>query len=276
MAQNHGYIGRAPGDSSVKIARQTNTSSGVTTDFTFSSGYEIGFLDVYLNGVKLVNANDYQATDGSTISLTTAAVDGDSLEFVAYKAFNVATVGDISGDLSISGSLSVGSSITGATFFGDGSGLTGIANTANIKSDTIDTGSLNVTGLSTFRNTVLIDGDTKLNFNTSTSQEGQIYATSEYLYINSSADNGVYVQTNGFIELKKASGSDKYIEMNSHPNHNGEVSLYYDGNKKLETTNNGVVITGVATATSFSGSGANLTNLPPSGDSLDITASLFI
>lgn len=276
MAQNHGYIGRAPGDSSVKIARQTNTSSGVTTNFTFSSGYEIGFLDVYLNGVKLVNANDYQATDGSTISLTTAAVDGDSLEFVAYKAFNVATVGDISGDLSISGSLSVGSSITGATFFGDGSGLTGIANTANIKSDTIDTGSLNVTGLSTFRNTVLIDGDTKLNFNTSTSQEGQIYATSEYLYINSSADNGVYVQTNGFIELKKASGSDKYIEMNSHPNHNGEVSLYYDGNKKLETTNNGVVITGVATATSFSGSGANLTNLPPSGDSLDITASLFI
>jgi len=41
--------------------------------------------------------------------------------------------------------------------------------------------------------------------------------------------------------------------MNSHPNHNGEVSLYYDGNKKLETTNHGVVITGVATATSFVG-----------------------
>jgi len=287
MAQNHGYIGRAPGDSSVKIARQTNTSSGVTTNFTFSSGYEIGFLDVYLNGVKLINTTDYQATDGSTISLTTAAIDGDALEFVAYKAFNVVQPVNNTNSLIVSGNLtansatittnlSVGSSITGATFFGDGSGLTGIANTANIKSDTIDTGSLNVTGLSTFRNTVLIDGDTKLDFNTSSGQEGQIFATNEYLYINSSADNGVFVQTNGFIELKKASGSDKYIEMNSHPNHNGEVSLYYDGNKKLETTNNGVVITGVATATSFSGSGANLTNLPPSGDSLDITASLFI
>ena len=287
MAQNHGYIGRAPGDSSVKIARQTNTSSGVTTNFTFSSGYEIGFLDVYLNGVKLINTTDYQATDGSTISLTTAAIDGDALEFVAYKAFNVVQPVNNTNSLIVSGNLtansatittnlSVGSSITGATFFGDGSGLTGIANTANIKSDTIDTGSLNVTGLSTFRNTVLIDGDTKLDFNTSSGQEGQIFATNEYLYINSSADNGVFVQTNGFIELKKGSGSDKYIEMNSHPNHNGEVSLYYDGNKKLETTNNGVVITGVATATSFSGSGANLTNLPPSGDSLDITASLFI
>jgi len=41
--------------------------------------------------------------------------------------------------------------------------------------------------------------------------------------------------------------------MNSHPNHNGEVSLYYDGNKKLETTNNGVIITGIATATTFVG-----------------------
>ena len=35
-------------------------------------------------------------------------------------------------------------------------------------------------------------------------------------------------------------------------------------------------VTGIVTATSFEGSGANLTNLPASGDSNDITASLFI
>ena len=34
------------------------------------------------------------------------------------------------------------------------------------------------------------------------------------------------------------------------------------GGKKFETTNAGVVVTGICTATSFSGSGANLTNLP--------------
>ena len=38
----------------------------------------------------------------------------------------------------------------------------------------------------------------------------------------------------------------------------------------------GVNVTGIVTATSFEGSGANLTNLPASGDSNDITASLFI
>ena len=37
-----------------------------------------------------------------------------------------------------------------------------------------------------------------------------------------------------------------------------------------------VNVSGVVTATSFVGSGQNLTNLPASGDSLDVTASLFI
>ena len=53
------------------------------------------------------------------------------------------------------------------------------------------------------------------------------------------------------------------------------VEAHFAGNKKFETTTNGVTVTGSVTATSFSGSGANLTNLPASGDSNDITASLF-
>ena len=38
----------------------------------------------------------------------------------------------------------------------------------------------------------------------------------------------------------------------------------------------GVNVTGIVTAASFQGSGADLTNLPASGDSNDITASLFL
>ena len=46
----------------------------------------------------------------------------------------------------------------------------------------------------------------------------------------------------------------------------GSVELMYgDGTKKFETTNDGTVTVGVCTATSFSGSGANLTNLPAAG-----------
>ena len=64
--------------------------TGVTTDFTFASGYTVGYLDLYLNGTRLIEGPDYAATDGETISLISAAVNGDVLEGVAYKAFNLA------------------------------------------------------------------------------------------------------------------------------------------------------------------------------------------
>lgn len=93
MADRNGYIGRAPGDSAVTVARQTFSPTGVTTDFTFSSGYTVGYLDLFLNGTKLIEGVDYTATDTSTISLISAAINGDVLEGVAYKAFNL---GDVS------------------------------------------------------------------------------------------------------------------------------------------------------------------------------------
>jgi hypothetical protein len=89
MADRNGYIGRAPSDSAVTVARQTFSPTGVTTDFTFASGYTVGYLDLFLNGTKLIEGVDYNATDTSTISLVSAAINGDVLEGVAYKAFNL-------------------------------------------------------------------------------------------------------------------------------------------------------------------------------------------
>ena len=89
MADRNGYIGRAPSDSSVVVSRQIFSPTGVTTDFTFASGYTVGYLDLYLNGTRLIEGPDYAATDGSTISLISPAQDGDVIEGVAYKAFNL-------------------------------------------------------------------------------------------------------------------------------------------------------------------------------------------
>ena len=96
-----GYIGRAPGESSVIVARQTFTPTGITTNFTFASGYEIGYVDAYLNGARLIEGSDYTATDGSVVGLTTHAINGDVLELVAYKAFNLANVTGANGDFVI-------------------------------------------------------------------------------------------------------------------------------------------------------------------------------
>lgn len=96
MAINHGYIGRAPSDSTVTVARQVFNVSGVTTDFTFTSGYDVGYLDVFINGTKIINGNDYTATDTSTISiLNGGAQNGDVIEAVAYKAFNLGQSGSV-------------------------------------------------------------------------------------------------------------------------------------------------------------------------------------
>ena len=129
MADRSGYIGRAPGDSAVVIARQVYAPTGIQTDFTFDSTYTPGYLDVYINGARLVYPTDYSASDGSTVGLTTHAISGDSLELVAYKAFNVGSVEDapgnftvgnnltVTGDLTVSGSttLAAGSSVAYAT-----------------------------------------------------------------------------------------------------------------------------------------------------------------
>jgi hypothetical protein len=53
-------------------------------------GYDAGFLDVYLNGIRLVNGSDFTASSGSSIVLTTGASASDILEVVAFGTFQLA------------------------------------------------------------------------------------------------------------------------------------------------------------------------------------------
>ena len=151
MADRSGYIGRAPSDSSVTIARQHYNPTGVQTDFTFNSGYTVGLIDAYLNGVKLIEGNDYTASDGSTVGLTTAAISLDTLELVAYKAFNLGFVNSsvadftVGTDLVVNGNATFNGTVTGATV-GVSSAGTSIGNAK----------SLNFIGLG---NTFAVEGD---------------------------------------------------------------------------------------------------------------------
>ena len=53
--------------------------------------YDSPFVDIYLNGVKLANA-DYTATSGTSIVLASGASTGDILSVVAYGTFQLANV----------------------------------------------------------------------------------------------------------------------------------------------------------------------------------------
>ena len=53
--------------------------------------YDAGFIDVYLNGVKLANA-DYTATSGTSVVLASGASLNDILMVVAYGTFSLANI----------------------------------------------------------------------------------------------------------------------------------------------------------------------------------------
>ena len=56
-------------------SRQTYTATGGQT--TFSVTYDAGFVDVYLNGVKLLAGTDFTATSGTAVVLASGATAGD-------------------------------------------------------------------------------------------------------------------------------------------------------------------------------------------------------
>ena len=183
MADKTGYIGRNPSDSSVVIARQTFEPSTSTSDFTFTAGYTPGYLDLYINGARQIEGRDYNANDGSTVSLVSAATSGDVLEIIAYKAFNVGDAASsstgnfaVGNDLSVNndaavsqnlnvtgvtttglglnvsaGGANISGVVTATSYQGDGSALTGIAAT-----DTIAAASLTVSGITTLSNELIV------------------------------------------------------------------------------------------------------------------------
>lgn len=69
-------------------SRQVYTATASQT--TFAITYDVGFVDVYLNGVKLIAGTDFTATSGTNIVLATGATAGDLVDIVAYGAFEVA------------------------------------------------------------------------------------------------------------------------------------------------------------------------------------------
>ena len=87
------YIGNQP----VPQATQTRDRFVATASQTSfaTSGYTPGFLDVYLNGVKL-DSTDYTATNGSDVVLASGATSGDIVEVVAFSAFEIARLYDSS------------------------------------------------------------------------------------------------------------------------------------------------------------------------------------
>jgi len=68
---------------------QFTATAGQTT---FSVSYDAGFVDVYLNGIKLIVGTDFTATNGTSIVLASGAAVNDTVDIVAYGTFTLSNI----------------------------------------------------------------------------------------------------------------------------------------------------------------------------------------
>lgn len=64
--------------------RVVTSRTGNPGQVSFSVDYSVGFLDVYVNGIRLSDT-EFTAIDGNTVILDTACFGGESIDFITYK-----------------------------------------------------------------------------------------------------------------------------------------------------------------------------------------------
>ena len=74
----------APGEH-VYVRTTYTATSGQTV---FAANYDVGYIDVFLNGIKLLVGTDFVATSGSSITLSSGATSGDIVEILAHSTYN--------------------------------------------------------------------------------------------------------------------------------------------------------------------------------------------
>lgn len=252
-----GYVGNQPDASSVIVARQIYNATTAVGVVTFTSQYTPGYLDVYLNGVRLVDGLDFSASDGSTIILTTAATSGDVIEAVAYKALNIST-----SQIGInSGGTLIKDNVTTLNFIG-------LGNTFHVSGNTVDIaiGGLGTANISA--STLVVAGISTL---------GNI--TAGVVTANQFSGNisGVAATFSGNVTVDGTLTCDDVTNIDSIGLITARSGIQFglSGVGGTITATGDAEFIGVVTATSFSGSGADLTNLNIPSSFTELDATLF-
>ena len=109
------------GGGNSEILKETFNVSGTQSVFNITEGqFSTGFLEVYLNGVKL-NQSDFTENPPTQFTLDVAAEAGDVIEIIGFKDRGTNT--SINAELT---NLNVTGIVTAGQFVGNGSRITGV------------------------------------------------------------------------------------------------------------------------------------------------------
>jgi hypothetical protein len=157
------------------------------------------------------------------------------------------TTGTFSGNVSaVDGTFTGDVTIAGTLTYEDVANIDAVG-IITAQSDIIVGGGLTVTGISTFNNDVkLLDND-KLKFGIG--EDLQIYHTGNHSRIYDSGVGKLQLGSDTQVEILNGSFSVPIAQFNP----GGSVVLRHNTTTRLETANTGAVVTGILTATTFSG-----------------------
>ena len=192
-----------------------------------------------------------------------------STETITISGLSVVGDGSFGGNVSVAGTLtyedvtnidSVGL-ITARNGVVVGGGITLSKDGDGFFTGIVTATQLNVSGVSTLGEGIFLPDNKKAEFgNTSGNADLEIFHTgaSSVIRTSSTATGGLNIRSEGDIVFGTTiTPTDDYIKAIR----DGAIELYYDGAKKLETTTDGVVVTGILTATSINvGSGITLSS----------------
>ena len=237
---------------------------------------------------------------GTATTATNVTIADESSDTSCFLLYSTEATGNISPKTGSNLTFNSSSgTLTASTFVGDGSGLTGVvaSGTGVIVRDsgslvgtagTIDFGNnvsvspisagvvtvtaaagtiagintsgttklnnLNVAGVSTFQNLIKLADDVIIRLGDG--NDTDFFHTGSQTNIKTTSGNSFEIHTYAFKLRNQQDNASLIIA-----DQGGSVDLYYNNSKKFETTNTGAVVTGILTATSFSGNGASVTNV---------------
>ena len=216
-----------------------------------SIGINTGIAFAGVTTIVTLNASDNILSVGGTVNFVSDVSIGGTVSIAGTLTYEDVTNVDAVGLITARDGIKVGSGITlsvdgdgfftgvvtatsfSGAFSGDGSALTGVANTDVIFPDKISLGDGSQT-----------DGD---QINIGIGSDLRIYHNGSHNYLDS-VNGNIYLRVNSTENAIKCT-------------QNGNVEIAHDGTKKLETTSGGVTVDGTVAATSYTGDGSALTGI---------------